>query len=178
MSEGTLASEKGLISALAEISLSKIRFKMRKPFIFKKQLLQQNVQMDGSINFQTNGDINIYPCPWEDDKQVTNGERVRYEGGIEVDADGRTRVKRWNRGSRGPMHDTLYETAHGAVKMTRPQVRPGDGHRRLTEEFVYVTFKFPKKYGLALTKALYEEEADEIMSFFKTRKEETIWNQQ
>ena len=178
MSEGSLASEKGLISALAEISLSKIRFKMRKPFIFKKQILQQNVQMDGSINFQTNGDINIYPCPWEDDKQVTNGERVRYEGGIEVDADGRTRVKRWNRGSRGPMHDTLYETAHGAVKMTRPQVRPGDGHRRLTEEFVYVTFKFPKKYGLALTKALYEEEADEIMSFFKTRKEETIWNQQ
>ncbi len=151
---------------------------MRNPIIFKKQLLQQNVQMDGSINFQTNGDINIYPCPWEDDKQVTNGERVRYEGGIEVDADGRTRVKRWNRGSRGPMHDTLYETAHGAVKMTRPQVRPGDGHRRLTEEFVYVTFKFPKKYGLALTKALYEEEADEIMSFFKTRKEETIWNQQ
>ena len=178
MSEGSLASEKGLISALAEISLSKIRFKMRKPFIFKKQILQQNVQMDGSINFQTNGDINIYPCPWEDDKQVTNGERVRYEGGIEVDADGRTRVKRWNRGSRGPMHDTLFETAHGAVKMTRPQVRPGDGHRRLTEEFVYVTFKFPKKYGLALTKALYEEEADEIMSFFKTRKEETIWNQQ
>ena len=178
MSEGSLASEKGLISALAEISLSKIRFKMRKPFIFKKQILQQNVQMDGSINFQTNGDINIYPCPWEDDKQVTNGERVRYEGGIEVDADGRTRVKRWNRGSRGPMHDTLYETAHGAVKMTRPQVRPGDGHRRLTEEFVYVTFKFPKKYGLALTKALYQEEADEIMSFFKTRKEETIWNQQ
>ena len=178
MSEGSLASEKGLISALAEISLSKIRFKMRKPFIFKKQILQQNVQMDGSINFQTNGDINIYPCPWEDDKQVTNGERVRYEGGIEVDADGRTRVKRWNRGSRGPMLDTLYETAHGAVKMTRPQVRPGDGHRRLTEEFVYVTFKFPKKYGLALTKALYQEEADEIMSFFKTRKEETIWNQQ
>ena len=178
MSEGSLASEKGLISALAEISLSKIRFKMRKPFIFKKQILQQNVQMDGSINFQTNGDINIYPCPWEDDKQVTNGERVRYEGGIEVDADGRTRVKRWNRGSRGPMHDTLYETAHGAVKMTRPQVRPGDGHRRLTEEFVYVTFKFPKKYGLALTKALYQEEADDIMSFFKTRKEETIWNQQ
>ena len=149
-----------------------------KPTFFRPQILQQNVQMDGSINFQTNGDINIYPCPWEDDKQVTNGERVRYEGGIEVDADGRTRVKRWNRGSRGPMHDTLYETAHGAVKMTRPQVRPGDGHRRLTEEFVYVTFKVPKKYGLALTKALYEEEADEIMSFFKTRKEETTWNQQ
>ena len=44
----------------------------------KKQLLIQNVQMDGSVNFQTNGDINVYPCPWEDEKQVTGGERVRY----------------------------------------------------------------------------------------------------
>ena len=149
---------------------------------FKKQLLLQNVQMDGSVNFQANGDINIYPCPWESDKQVTDGERVKYRAGIEVDADGRTRVKRYNVGKNGPMHETLYETAHGAVKMTRPQYRrKADGYhkaglrRRMDEEFVYVTFKFPKKYGLALTKALYEEEADEIMSYFKTRKEETIW---
>ena len=142
---------------------------------FKEQLLLQNVKMDGSINLQTNGDINIYPCPWEDDKEVTNGERVRYRAGVEVDADGRTRVKRYNDGKNGPKLDTLYETAHGAVKMTRPQIRPYNGRRRMDEEFVYVTFKFPKKYGLALTKALYREEADEIMSYFKTRKEETIW---
>ena len=145
---------------------------------FRKQILQQNVKMDGSINFLTNGDINVYPCPWEDEKQVTNGERVSYRGGISVDADGRTRVKRYNDGANGPMHETLYETPHGAVKMTRPQVRPGDGRRRISEEFVYVTFKFPKKYGLALTKALYEEEADQILSYLKTRKEETVWNQQ
>ena len=151
---------------------------MIKPFIFKKNILQQNVQMDGSINFMTNGDINVYPCSWESEKQVTGGERVNYKGGISVDADGRTRVKRYNIGTNGPMHDVLYETPHGVVKMTRPQVRPSDGHRRISEEFVYVTFKFPKKYGLALTKALYQEEADQIMSYFKTRKEETIWNQQ
>ena len=146
-----------------------------KPTIFKKQILQQNVQMDGSINFMTNGDINVYPCPWEDDKQVTGGERVSYKGGISVDADGRTRVKRYNVGANGPMYETLYETAHGVVKMTRPMYRCDNGHRRLKDEYVYVTFKFPKKYGLALTKALYEEESDEIMSYFKTRKEETIW---
>ena len=142
---------------------------------FKKQLLQQNVQMDGSINFNMNGNILIVPCPWEDEKQVTDGECVSYEGGIKVEPSGLTRVTRWKRGSRGPLHDTLFETAHGAVKMTRPQIRPSDGYRRMTDEFVYVTFKFPKKYGLALTKALYQEEADEIMSYFKTRKEETIW---
>ena len=146
-----------------------------KPTFSRPQILQQNVQMDGSINFQTNGDINVYPCPWEDEKQVTGGERVRYRAGIEVDADGRTRVKRYNDGLQGPKHDVLYETPHGAVKITRPLYRSDNGRRRLKDEYVYVTFKFPKKYGLALTKALYEEEADQILSYLKTRKEETIW---
>jgi hypothetical protein len=146
-----------------------------KPTFFRPQILQQNVQMDGSINFMTNGDINVYPCPWEDEKQVTGGERVRYRAGIEVDADGRTRVKRYNDGLQGPKHDVLYETPHGAVKITRPLYRSDNGRRRLKDEYVYVTFKFPKKYGLALTKALYEEEADQILSYLKTRKEETIW---
>ena len=146
-----------------------------KPTFFRPQILQQNVQMDGSINFQTNGDINVYPCPWEDEKQVTGGERVRYRAGIEVDADGHTRVKRYNDGLQGPKHDVLYETPHGAVKITRPLYRSDNGRRRLKDEYVYVTFKFPKKYGLALTKALYEEEADQILSYLKTRKEETIW---
>ena len=147
---------------------------------FKKQLLVQNVQMDGSINFQTNGDINVYPCPWEDEKQVTDGERVRYRAGIEVDTDGRTRVKRYNIGSKGPLHETLYETVHGAVKMTRPlfEATPSGPRRRLDREFVYVTFKFPKKYPLwMIIEALFTE-GDQIMSYFKTRKEETLWNQQ
>ena len=147
-----------------------------KPTFFRPQILQQNVQMDGSINFMANVDINVYPCPWEDEKQVTGGSRVRYRAGIEVDADGRTRVKRYNDGLQGPKHDVLYETPHGAVKITRPLYRSDNGRRRLKDEYIYVTFKFPKKYGLALTKALYEEESDEILSYLKTRKEETIWN--
>ena len=156
---------------LLELLRSRISKKMKK---YQAEILQA-VKMDGSINFQANGDINVYPCPWEQEKEVTSGERIRYRAGIEVDQDGRTRVKRIRVGSRGPLHETLYETVHGAVKMTRPQIRPYNGRRRMDEEFVYVTFKFPKKYGLALTKALYQEEADEIMSYFKTRKEETIW---
>lgn len=142
---------------------------------FQEQILNNAVQMDASVNFNLNGNMLIVPCPWEDDKKVTNGESVSYEGGIKVEPNGMTRVTRWNRGSRGPLHDTLFETPHGAVKMTRPQIRPCDGRRHINEEFIYVTFKFPKKYGLALTKALYEEETDQIMSYFKTRKEETIW---
>ena len=162
------------VATLLKLRSTKIQ-KTMNPQKFQEQILNNAVQMDASVNFQLNGNMLIVPCPWESDKEVTNGERVRYRGGIEVDADGRTRVKRYKDGSKGPLHETLYETAHGAVKMTRPQIRPYNGRRRIDEEYVYVTFKFPKKYGLALTKALYEEEADEMMSYFKTRKEETIW---
>ena len=133
-----------------------------------KDLLIQNV-LDASVNFQANGNILVMPCPWEDDKQVTNGERVHYKGGIEVDADGRTRVKRYNIGMNGPQHDVLFETTHGCVKMTRPQCPPSDnGYRRLYKEFVYVTFKFPKKYGAALTRVWLEDEIEEILSYLKT----------
>ena len=134
---------------------------------FKKQILIQNVQMDGSVNFQTNGDINVFPCPWESDKVVTNGNRVRYEGGIEVDADGRTRVKRWNRGSRGPMYETIFETAHAAVKITREKSNRGR---------VKVDFSFPKKYPLELMKQLFREETLEIAAWLMTRKTNTLWN--
>ena len=141
---------------------------------FKQEILQ-TVKMDAAINFQASGDINIYPCPWESDKEVTDGTRVRYRGGIEVDADGRTRVKRYHDGRYGPKYEVLYETAHGKVQQNHPQIRPGDGRRRISEEFVFVTFKFPKKYGVALMKALLQEEFDEVMSYLKTRKEETVW---
>ena len=148
------------------------------PEKFNEQILNNAVQMDASVNFQLNGNMLIVPCPWEDDKEVTDGSRVNYKAGVSVDADGRTKVKRYDVGKNGPMHDTLYETAHGAVKMTRPIYGSSHGkrQRRKDQEYVYVTFKFPKKYGLALTKALYQEEADEIMSYFKTRKEETVWS--
>ena len=143
--------------------------------VFKKNLLVQNV-LDASVNFQADGDILVLPCPWESDKEVTNGERVRFRGGIEVDPDGRTRVKRYRDGMNGQKHEVLFETPHGAVKMTRPQYHPSDnGRRRKDEEFVYVMFKFPKKYGATLTSTCFDEEADIIKSYFKTRKEETIW---
>ena len=141
-----------------------------------KQNILENVKMDGSINFHSNGNINIYPCPWESDKQATSGKRVRYKAGVEVDADGRTHVKRYNVGGNGPMHDVLFETPHGQVKMTRPiWRRDRPNQRRLYDESVYVVFKFPKRYGATLTRMFLEQEMGEVMSFLKTRKEETIW---
>jgi hypothetical protein len=139
---------------------------------FQEEILNNAVQMDASVNFQLNGNMLIVPCPWESDKEVTDGARVRYQAGIEVDADGRTIVKRHNVGMNGPMYKTLYETAHGAVLCTRGRTK---STRRPSEEKIVVKLVFPRRYGLALTKTMYQEETDEIMSYFKTRKEETIW---
>lgn len=145
---------------------------MRKEFL-TKQLLLQNVQMDGSINYMVNGDINIQPCPWEQDKQVTEGRPVYYRANLEVMADGQTRVKTKRTGSRGPLYQTLFETAHGTVKIV-----PQRKQRHPEREQLIVEFKFPRRYGLKLTKKLYEKESDQIMSYFKTRKEDCLWNQQ
>jgi hypothetical protein len=145
---------------------------MRKEFL-TKQLLLQNVQMDGSVNYLVNGDINIQPCPWEQDKQVTDGRPVYYRANLEVMADGQTRVKTKRTGSRGPLYQTLFETAHGTVKIV-----PQRKHRHPEREQLIVEFKFPRRYGLELTKKLYKEESDQIMSYFKTRKEDCLWNQQ
>ena len=142
-----------------------------------EQEILQGVKMDASVNFMANGDINIYPCPWEDEKEATNGgKRVRYKGGVEVDSDGRTRVKRYNVGAKGPKHDVLFETAHGAVKMTRANGVPNDERTKGGNGFVYVTFKFPKRFGATLTRSCLAEEADEVIAYLKARKEETIWS--
>ena len=146
---------------------------MKPEIIRQKQLLLQNVQMDGSVNYLVNGDINIQPCPWEDEKQVTEGRPVYYRANLEVLADGQTRVKTKRIGSRGPLYQTLFETAHGTVKIV-----PQRKQRHPEREQLIVEFKFPRRYGLELTKKLYEEEADQVMSYFKTRKEDCLWNQQ
>ena len=144
---------------------------------YKQQILH-DVQMDTQTTFMNNGDINIYPCSWEFDKAPVTAEGkplVRYRAGVMVVDDGTAVVKRFRDGLNGPKYETIFETPHGAVKITRPQIGHSDGYRRISQEFVYVMFKFPKKYGVGLTKALFQEESDEVMSYLKTRKEEAIW---
>ena len=150
---------------------------------YKQQILH-DVQMDTQTTFMNNGDINIFPCVWEQDKAPVTADGkglVRYRAGVMVEEDGRTRMKRYRDGMNGPKYETLFETAHGAVKATRPWYRKTSnkwhkaGERYIGQENVFVTFKFPKKYGRALIMSLYQEEADQIMSYLKTRKEETVW---
>ena len=132
--------------------------------------------METQTVFNQNGDVDIYPCQFEMGQSIVSGSNIASQRGRMVTEDsGRSHFHAYRTGT-GPKYETLYETAHGAVKMTRPQFPPSArGRRCIRNEFVYVTFKFPKKYGLALTKSLFLEEADEVMSYLKTRKEEMSW---
>ena len=143
---------------------------------FMKQLLLQNVKMDGSVNFHANGDINFYPCPWENDKQVTYGGKIETRGRMAVQEDGTSIFKAYRKNT-GPRRELLYSTRHAVVEANHPIYRSDRKSkvRRLDMENIYVTFKFPKNLGLSLTKIFFEEEADEVMAYFKTRKEETVW---
>lgn len=137
---------------------------------FQQNILQPT-KIDTATNFMSNGDINIFPCAWEEGKSVTDGKRIRYRAGIEVDDDGRTRIKRFNIGKNGPKYNTIFETTHGCVKVTRKWKK-----ERPNKESIHIDFMFPKKYGVALIRSLLAEEFDEVLSFMKTRKEETVWS--
>ena len=147
----------------------------KKNFIQIQQILANEVSMDTQTKFHVNGDVNIFPCGWVDE-QVTNGGVRQTRGRMAIEEDGTSHYKAY-RTNTGPKRELLFETRHAAVEMTRPIYRTDrpSHKRRLDMEYVYVTFKFPKKLGLALMKSLYAEEADEVMAYLKTRKEETIW---
>ena len=137
---------------------------------YKQQILH-DVQMDTQTTFMNNGDINIYVCPWEQDKApVTASGKpiVRYRAGVTVVDEGRTVVKRVREGLQGPKYEVIYQTAHADVKRTREM---NHGQRGCLK----VEFRFPRRYPLSLMKSLFYKESEEIMAYFNSRKEETVW---
>lgn len=137
---------------------------------YKQQILN-DVQMDTQTTFMNNGDINIYPCSWEGDKAPVTADGkpiVRYRAGVTVVDEGRTVVKRFRDGLNGPKYEVIYQTAHADVKRTREM---NHGRRGCLK----VEFRFPRRYPLSLMKSLFYKESDEIMAYFNSRKEETVW---
>ena len=63
---------------------------------------------------------------------------------------------------------TLFQTAHADVKRTREM---NHGKRGCLK----VEFRFPRRYPLSLMKSLFYQESEEIMAYFNSRKEETVW---
>jgi hypothetical protein len=130
-----------------------------------QNVLTGNVKMDTQTVFNNNGNINIYPCIWED-KEVTP-HPVAYRGKIMVKEDGTTCVKRYNEGGE-PRYHQLYTTAHGEVKSTRGLV-----HKNRNK--LVVRLSFPLRYPLPLIEQCFADEADEVRAYLRTRKEDTQW---
>ena len=150
---------------------SQFQLKMEKQNNSYKQQILHDVQMDTQTTIMNNGDINIYPCSWEFDKAPVTADGkplVRYRAGVMVVDDGTAVVKRFRDGMNGPKYETIFETAHADVKRTREM---NHGQRGCLK----VEFRFPRRYPLSLMKSLFCEETEEIMAYFNSRKEETVW---
>jgi hypothetical protein len=134
--------------------------KMTKKDSKVQQILAGNVKMDTCTSFYANGDVNIMPCPWECEKQVTDGGRRQPKGRMTIEEDGTSHFRAYAKDS-GSRYNTLFRTAHGEVKETR--------------DSVICQLRFPKKLGKALIESLYSEETEEQGAFIKTRRTEIQW---
>ena len=70
----------------------------------------------------------------------------------------------------GPKYQTIFETAHAVVKMTREHSKKNPNRGCLKVEFT-----FPKKYPLELMKQLFRDETIEVAAYLATRKTNTLW---
>ena len=128
----------------------------------KTKVFIDNLQMETQTVFTENGNINIYPCHFEQGKHIVAGGRseASQKGRMVTDDDGTSRFTPYAKDS-GSRYTTLFCTAHGEVKETL--------------ESVIFQLRFPKRLGKALIEALYREEAEEQAAFIKTRRTETQW---
>lgn len=126
----------------------------------KKNVFIDTIQIETQTVFCQNGNINIFPCAFEENHNiVVNGDNVYQKGRMVTADDGTSHFRPYATDS-GSRYNTLQRTAHGTVKETK-----GD--------YIF-TLRFPKKLGLACIAALLQMEQKEQENFFNelTQEEE------
>lgn len=127
----------------------------------KNQIFIDNLQMETQTVFTENGNINIYPCGFEQGQHIVyGGGEASQKGRMVTDDDGTSRFTPYAKDS-GSRYNRLFTTAHGEVKETL--------------DSVIFQLRFPKRLGKALIESLYREETEEQAAFIKTRRTETQW---
>lgn len=118
----------------------------------RKNVFIDNIKIETQTIYAENGNINIYPCAFEENHNiVVNGERASQKGRMVTDDDGTSCFRPYAVDS-GSRYNTLLRTAHGTVKETK-----GD--------YIF-TLRFPKKLGVACIAAILDEEQAEQQDFF------------
>lgn len=75
--------------------------------------------MDAQVAINMNGDIHVYPEPWEvEQAPIMQPARKSYRGRITMMDDGQTEVKRYNIGLQMPIYSKLFSTEHCDVMRT------------------------------------------------------------
>ena len=125
-----------------------------------QQILAGNVKMDTCTSFYANGDVNIMPCPWECDKQVTAGGRRQPKGRMTIEEDGTShfRAYRHNSGSR---YTHLFMTENGEVKRTRTNL--------------IVKLVLPLGIGRIKMVEALAGQMQEIVNYIRSLKDKTCW---
>lgn len=123
-------------------------------------ILFENVQIDAQVAMKVNGDINIYPEPWEKDwGPIMSPLKKSYRGRITMMDDGQTEVKRYNIGSQMPLYTKLFCTEHCEV------MRSQGG--KLIEKW-----KFDKKLNIHQIWEIRRREQPAVEAFFVAMKED------
>lgn len=86
--------------------------------IKSSELINTPVQLDTQTVYQANGDINIYPCAYEQDKApITTAGPIRKKGKFVLEENGAGYFKPYKIGS-GETRELLFATAAGELTAT------------------------------------------------------------
>lgn len=127
----------------------------------KQNVFIDNILIETQTVFNENGNINIYPCAFEENHNiVAHGDTASQKGRMVTHDDGTSHFRAYAHDS-GHRYNTLFRTAHGEVKETR--------------ESIIFQLRFPKRLGKSLIMSMLRDEQDDQRAFVKTRRSKTIW---
>lgn len=117
--------------------------------------------METQTVFCQNGDINIYPCAFEQGRSiVAGGRKASQQGRMVTDDSGRSSFHPYAKAS-GSRYTSLFRSQHGEVKETA--------------DSMIFTLRFPKRLGAELIASLHRKETEEHGAFIRTIQAETQW---
>ena len=141
-----------------------LMYNFKKVTIMNRNMLLKDVSIDSTTTFFANGDVRVYPCPWNEDvAPLTEGKRKSYRGRITVMEDGNTEVKRYHLGMNAPLYQKLFSTEHCDV------LRSQGGT-------IMERWRFDKKLNIHQVWEIRRREQPSVNAFFLTLKEDNSWN--
>jgi len=130
--------------------------KTQKTMNKKQNVFTDNIRIETQTIYAENGNINIYPCAFEENPHlVAHGDTASQKGRMITHDDGTSHFNAYAVDS-GSRYNTLFRTAHGEVKETR--------------ESIIFQLRFHKRLGKAAIMAMLRDEQQEQLTFIKKRR--------